>query len=90
MAGRCAGCGQTDKNPADTREHVRYCVDYARLYAGHPERALEPEQEFERWVREQRDQDRAGRKEAAIGEADRRREEQRRRWETPRDILEDE
>lgn len=89
MPGRCAGCGETSKDVPAVREHVRYCPGYQRLHAEHPERALEPEQEFARYVREQRADDRAGRREAVIAEADRRRAEQASRWRTPADILEE-
>lgn len=89
MPGRCAGCGEMNKDILAVREHVRYCPDYARLYAEHPERAHEPGKEWERWITEQRAAERAARREAAIDEADRRRAAQKQRWRTPPDILED-
>jgi hypothetical protein len=88
IMGRCAGCGEKG-NAHLLREHIRYCQDYARLHAGHPEQALAPEEEFVRWKKDQRSGERAGRREAAIDEADRRRAVQADRWATPPDIVED-
>lgn len=85
--GRCAGCGETGKN-SSIIEHTRYCPEFIALYRRNPEAALAPEAEFTRWNTEQRADDRAARREAAIDEAGRRRAEQAARWETPADILE--
>jgi hypothetical protein len=87
--GRCAGCGMVDRRGLLVREHTRYCREYAALYAEHPDRALEPEVEFVRWVIEQRADERAGRREEIIAEAGRRRAAQEDRWQTPPDILEE-
>lgn len=77
IAGRCAGCGETSKSASEIREHTRYCPDYRALYARDPAAALDPEAEYQRWVSEDRGAERAGRREDAVAEADRRRAEQR-------------
>lgn len=86
--GRCAGCGEMG-TAAEVSEHIRACTPYRQLFDDSPERALAPEEELRRWQEEDRPGERAGRKEAAVSEADRRRGEQRARWETPPDPLED-
>lgn len=76
MSGRCAGCGTTSKSAAEVREHIRYCPDYRKLFARDPAAALDPEAEHARWVQSDRAAERADRRQAAVAEADRRREEQ--------------
>lgn len=88
MTGRCAGCGLTDRDADKTREHVRYCPAYKALHDQSPERALDPEAEYERWIQLERGIAREGRKVAAVHEVERRRAEQTGRWATPPDILE--
>lgn len=89
MSGRCAGCGQIDKNADVTREHTRYCRQFGQLYRLAPERALDPEAEYARWVEFDRAEMRSGRRDAHVTEADRRRAEQKARWRTPPDPLEE-
>jgi hypothetical protein len=72
-----------------TREHTRYCPQFKDLYARDPDRALDPEAEFIRWRDNDRADFRAGRRDAAVTEVERRRAEQKARWATPPDILED-
>lgn len=89
MTGRCAGCGLTEKNADEVREHTRYCPSFAVLFAADPGRALDPEAEYIRWVEFDRAGVRSDRRDAHVTEADRRRAEQRDRWRTPPDILGD-
>lgn len=88
MKGRCAGCGLSG-SVARVSAHARYCPEYRELYRSAPERALSPEEEYARWQdSEERQERREQRREAAIAEADRRRDVHRRRWATPPDPLE--
>lgn len=49
--GRCAGCGRT--GPArEVTAHLPQCAQWAALYLEDPARALGPEEELERWQRE--------------------------------------
>lgn len=87
-AARCGGCGKTDKSAAVIMEHIRYCPDYAALFARDPAAALDPVSEYQRWAAEDRADERAAHREDAIATADVRRDEQRSTLSAP-DILED-
>lgn len=90
MPGRCAGCERTDKSADTTREHTRYCPAFKVLFEQSPERALDPETEYRRWVELERGIAREGIRQIAIREAERRRAVQAERWATPPDILDEE
>jgi hypothetical protein len=85
---RCAGCGMRDKSAAAVREHIRYCPDYAALYARNPIAALEPVAEYRRWVAAERAGERAQHREDVIAVAEDRRAAQREMLSAP-DILAD-
>jgi len=70
------------------------CASYLDLFRSHPERALEPKAEYDRWRREDmspeaKDQRKAKRLAGTFARLDRERDKQARRWETPPDPLED-
>lgn len=85
--GRCSGCGETGPEVAIVI-HTVSCPDFAALYREHPDRALLPAREYQRW----REQDKAGetavRVAAKISDTDARRAAMADRFRT-RDILED-
>lgn len=90
MSGRCAGCGQVDRDARVTEEHIRYCANFAAVYAEDPDKVLAPAAEFARWKADDRQDERDVRKEGVILVADQRRADQQARWATPPDILDDE
>lgn len=48
--GRCSGCGHEDQSAKKVERHTASCPEYIRLWREHPERALSPEAEAERWA----------------------------------------
>jgi hypothetical protein len=85
--GRCAGEGKT--GPArEIAIHMITCPEFARLVQKNPERALPPEQEYARWRREDRDDEREGARSVKVADTDARRASMADRFRT-RDILED-
>lgn len=87
-AARCAGCGKTDKSAQVIVEHIRYCPDYAALYARDPAAALDPVAEYRRWVAEDRADERVQHREDVIAVSEGRRDAQREMLSAP-DILGD-
>lgn len=67
--GRCSGCGQVDDLPR-TRQHIVSCPDWAALYQRASAQALTPEDEFDRWVRDERDGERAAVRVQAMADTD--------------------
>lgn len=67
--GRCAGCEETGDLPA-IRRHIISCPKWAVLYQHNPARALSPEDEHERWVRDDRDEEREARRVQAMADTD--------------------
>lgn len=70
------------------------CDDFEVLWREHPEKALSPKAEYERWRREEmskeaKDERKVARLDVMFAELDRKREYQSQRWEKPRDPLED-
>ena len=53
-AGRCAGCRKTGQ-PAPLRTHVTECAAWLALP---PDRQLDPEAEYRRWIEQDRDTER--------------------------------
>lgn len=47
--GRCAGCGYEDASCKKVRSHVQSCPEFVTLFKEHPERAIDPEDEYVRW-----------------------------------------
>lgn len=91
--GRCAGCGKQG-SACKVEQHLVSCEKYIALFKNHPERALLPEAEYERYKREDRSPEaKAEAKEqrlhATLVDEDRRRASQEARWATPKDILAD-
>ena len=85
--GRCAGCGETADLSA-TRRHIVSCSKWAALYQRDPAHALSPEDEYERWVREDRDGERETRRTQAMADTDDRKAQSVQRFKV-RDPLED-
>lgn len=61
MRGRCPGCGEMGSGGA-VAVHMVTCRKFAQLYREHPERCMPPEQEYQRWLAE----DKAGETEERI------------------------
>jgi hypothetical protein len=76
-----------DDLPA-VRWHIISCPDWAALYREHPERALSAEDEYARWTREDREEERAVSKVQAMADTDARKAESVQRFKIP-DPLED-
>lgn len=87
-AGRCSGCGKNDKSCKVVRQHIRTCPKYAELLRTAPGKALEPEEEYRRWVAEDRPAERTERREELGATTDAKLAQQRARFATPPDILE--
>lgn len=64
VTGRCAGCHKTGP-PRPLRKHVVDCLDWLALP---PARQLDPEKEYARWQAEDKDDERAARRERAISQ----------------------
>lgn len=62
MTGRCSGCGKTGQ-PKSLRTHVTECRPWLALP---PARQLGPEQEYRRWLDQDRDGERDDRRDRAI------------------------
>jgi hypothetical protein len=62
VIGRCAGCGKTGQ-PKPVLRHVAECPDWLALP---PERQLDPEAEYRRWLEQDRGDERDQRRERAI------------------------
>lgn len=86
--GRCSGCGEQNKSCRPIRAHVRTCPRYTALLREAPEKALEPEEEYRRWVAEDRPAERTERREQLGATTDAKLAQQRARFDTPPDILE--
>ena len=54
MKGRCAGCGYTDSARKVSLHIMTPCPRWVALWAEDPALALDPEAEYERWAREDR------------------------------------
>lgn len=61
-AGRCAGCGKTGQ-PKPLRTHLTECPDWLALPA---DRQLGPEQEYRRWLADDRGAEREAHRRDAI------------------------
>lgn len=85
--GRCAGCLVVDDLPW-VRRHIITCDDWARLYQADSTRALSAEDEYERWVNEDREEERAVHKVQAMADTDARKAKSVQRFNLP-DPLED-
>lgn len=51
-AGRCAGCGFQNVSCQKVKRHVVDCPDYIELFRTDPGRALDPEEEYQRYKAE--------------------------------------
>jgi hypothetical protein len=87
-AGRCAGCTKVAPVPA-IRIHVVDCPAWQKLYAADPARALEPVAEYQRWLDEDKDDERDQHRERAVAETAERRAAGTVRFAKPKDILDD-
>lgn len=92
--GRCAGCGKTGQSCKGMKNHILECPAYVKLYKSDPSKALMPEQEFERWQREENSEEaraaaRDVRLAAKFAELDSKRDAQSERWAQPPDLLDD-
>lgn len=92
-AGRCAGCGLIDSSKK-VGLHVMMCPQYLALYNSEPDRALDPEAEYERHQTEDNTSEaRAERRDVKLrqrfAETHRRQSTQADRFKRPKDILED-
>lgn len=89
-AGRCAGCGRTE-SMRKISLHIVECGRYIDLYARHPERALAPVAEYDRYRRENtpeaRAEQRGQRLHARFAEINRQQAASVTRWTTPPDLL---
>ena len=88
MRGRCAGCG-TEGEVLEVVDHTISCRKFAVLYREHPERALYPGREYQRWRAEDKAGEQTARVEAKVAATDDARARMAGRFRT-RDILEDE
>jgi hypothetical protein len=88
MPGRCAGCGETGSVPRVAR-HVFRCDKWAALFRHDPALALDPEAEYQRWLAEDKDDEREQRREVVAVQTETRRAAGLTRFRT-RDILADE
>lgn len=86
--GRCAGCGKTGPKKA-VSAHILRCPDWARKYREDPPSALLPEEEYERWLQQDRPGERAAALRERVAETDAHRAAMAARF-ASRDILEDE
>lgn len=85
--GRCAGCTETG-SLKNLVVHVVACPDWAELYRKDPAAALGPAEEYDRWLREDRDREKQADLEGRIADTLDRRAAMLRRFRTV-DILED-
>ncbi len=86
-AGRCSGCGEVNRSCKVVREHIRSCPDYRQLLSTAPEKALEPEAEYDRWAARDKTEERIERRDRLVGETDALHAAQVARFATPKDIL---
>ncbi len=89
--GRCSGCGETD-SPRKISLHVLSCDRYLDVYASHPDCALDPVAEFERFRSEDdspeaRARRRGERLQARFAEINHWQAASTSRWRKPSDIL---
>lgn len=68
------------------RSHVRQCEQWQALYASDPGRALDPVAEYQRWLAEDRDDERVTRREDAVADAQQRRAAQQDRFSHSQDL----
>jgi hypothetical protein len=86
--GRCAGCGETGSHKVIT-EHTMTCASYTRLFLSDPARALDPKNEYLRWLADDKGAERVVARQAQVDDTDARRAAMAGRFAT-RDPLEDE
>jgi len=91
-AGRCAGCGMTNPSCKKVEKHIMGCEPYVLLFR-EGKAPLLPEQEYQRFLREEgseeaKDEFRANRRESFFERLDDERSQQNVRWATPPDPLE--
>ncbi len=70
------------------REHIRTCPEYRSLLSAAPDKALEPEQEYDQWAARDKTEERVQRRDRLVSETDARHAAQVARFATPPDILE--
>ncbi len=92
-AGRCAGCGLT-ASERRVKLHVLDCPDFLELFRQHPQRCLDPQDEYLRYKTEDDTSEaRAGRRDERLrqrfAEQDERQSREDRRWLPEPDILAD-
>lgn len=87
-AGRCSGCGDTNRSCKVIREHIRRCEQYRKLLETDPDKALEPEEDYRSWSARDKTDERIERRDRLVSETDAKHAAQEARFATPKDILE--